>query len=489
MKVLVAADISPTTIQICDFLQNYLRPMADGIPEVTILHVYEPELDYSEDAPRQNWTAMPTSEMELRHIFQPLSETCQLEYVITNEALGESILKRAVTADLVVMGRRRRGQVQEMVTGSLSQFILHRVSCPVLLVPEPTSRQLAYKVLQFQPSQPMRPVMSPESLARLKVSIEVAKADGTIDRQEMLLLESSLQQEILPDNLTLASLLENSIDLSQELAQIIDPAQQELTYYTAYLLANANSEYRTEEAELIDRIASAFNLESARVVQLQSLVDQIFSLQNGGKVSPIIDPQQRSQTIEQKIFRYADATAILGAFPAPLLSFYTQSAALGLQTLLIAEIAGIWNNEKFAVKPFFEEMVGSLGLVTAWLMGLDLAKLVPKVGTSLGAADAFTATWAMGETTNAYFESGCTLTKTMLRQRFKQARKSAERIYDDRELAIAERRQKSEREIKYLTEALKAGKLTSENYQKQIQQILLTVKYSLVGVSSEKQSF
>ncbi|NJR31712.1 MAG: hypothetical protein HC778_01035 [Chamaesiphon sp. CSU_1_12] len=68
MKILVAADISPTAVQICEFLQNYLKPLVTDLWEVTILHVYEPELDYSEQAPTQNWQATPTSERELQHI-------------------------------------------------------------------------------------------------------------------------------------------------------------------------------------------------------------------------------------------------------------------------------------------------------------------------------------------------------------------------------------------------------------------------------------
>jgi nucleotide-binding universal stress UspA family protein/uncharacterized protein (DUF697 family)/tellurite resistance protein len=475
MKVLVAADISPTTIQICEFLQNYLKPLAETTPEVTILHVYEPELDYSEDAPTQNWTAVPTSEVELRKIFQPLEATCKLQYAIVNEALGESIIKRALMFDLVVMGRRRRGQMQEIVTGSLSQFVLHRVPCPVLLVPEPTSRQLAYKMLQIEPSEPRR-IISTESLARLKVLIGVAKADGTIDLQEKLWLESSLQQEALPDGVTWENLLSEKIEIGQELAQITDPAQQELTYYAAYLLANANSEYHSEEQRAINKIAHAFNLSTEKTNQLRGLVDRISNLQNDGTIESIADPQKRSQIIEQKILRYATATAILGAFPSPLLSSYTQSAALGLQMVLITEIAAIWGEPQFSTKSFFEEMVGSLGLVTTWLMALDLAKLVPKVGISLGGADAFTATWAMGQTANVYFESDRGLKKTELRQTFKQTRKSAERVYDDRELIIVDQRQEYESQIKLLTEAVKSGKINSESYQKRLQQLLISVK-------------
>ena len=114
MKIFVAADISPTAVQICEFLHNYLKTLTGSRPEVTILHVYEPELDYTEAAPIQNQPAVPTSEHELRHIFQPLTELCKLQYVVVDEALGDTILKHAATVDLVVMGRRRRGQMLEI---------------------------------------------------------------------------------------------------------------------------------------------------------------------------------------------------------------------------------------------------------------------------------------------------------------------------------------------------------------------------------------
>jgi len=150
--------------------------------------------------------------------------------------------------------------------------------------------------------------------------------------------------------------------------------------------------------------------------------------------------------------------------------------------ILIAEIANIWGESEFSVKPFFEEMVGSLGLVSAWLMALDLAKLVPNVGASLGSVDAFTATWAMGQTTATYFEAAhseprVALESVSLRQLFKQNRKSAETIYDLNELAVGEHKREHAAQIKLLTEGLRTGKLTAQVYQNRLQQLLLTEKH------------
>jgi hypothetical protein len=116
------------------------------------------------------------------------------------------------------------------------------------------------------------------------------------------------------------------------------------------------------------------------------------------------------------------------------------------------------------------------------LMALDLTKLVPKVGASLGAADAFTATWAMGQTTVVYFEAADSkpevrLDSIALRQLFKQNRKSAEAIYDRHELTIEAQKQENAAQIKSLTEAVKTGKMLTDSYQKCLQQLLLTVKH------------
>jgi nucleotide-binding universal stress UspA family protein len=133
MKILVAVDISPNTVRICEFLQQYLK--ISESPDVTILHVYEPELDFTEDHPLKEGEILPTSEAKLQHIFQPLESNCTLSYEITNEHPGTCIVSRTAHVDLVVMGRRHRTQMQEMLMGSLSQYVLHRAECPVLIVP------------------------------------------------------------------------------------------------------------------------------------------------------------------------------------------------------------------------------------------------------------------------------------------------------------------------------------------------------------------
>jgi nucleotide-binding universal stress UspA family protein/uncharacterized protein (DUF697 family) len=470
MKILVAADISPTAIAIMEFLKTWVQE-AQIRPQITILHVTEPELSYSENLSSSPTAATATCEAELKEIFHPLEAGAEVRYVLTNENFGDGILRRAQTANLIVIGRRKRGPLQEMVLGSLSQYILHRAPCPVVIVSEPTPRQIAQKVLNL--SSPLQPIFSSEALARLKVLIYVAKADGTIDEREKAQLLSGFQIEELPEGITWDRLFTNPIDLMQELCQITALEEQELTYYAAYTLAYTDD--HPEEQKAIATILETFNLDPDKVKLLNRLVDESHSIQGDGKVQVIENPQQRSTVIDQKILRCAIATAVLGAFPSPLSSTYTQAAALGLQMTLISEIAGLWGHPNFKAKPLLESMVGSLALVSAWLIAVDVAKLVPKVGRDLAAVDAFLATWAMGKAAHLYFESEKSLPSTKLRQSFRRFRKTGEAVYQRYEKAIAEQQQLHTASIRAITDEFKAGKLTPELYQQKMQRLLVFV--------------
>ncbi|NJM24148.1 MAG: hypothetical protein HC907_39130 [Richelia sp. SM1_7_0] len=158
-----------------------------------------------------------------------------------------------------------------------------------------------------------------------------------------------------------------------------------------------NHEYHPDKVKTIKQILETFNIASEKVEQLENLVNKSFYFQNSSIIQAIDDLKLRTEVIELKILRSSIATSVLGGFPSPLLSTYTEAAAFGLQTSLIYEIAGLWGYQKFKTKPLLEGMVGHLGLISAWLIAVDVTKLVPKLGSAIGAADAFTATWAMGK--------------------------------------------------------------------------------------------
>lgn len=468
MKILVAADISPSAIAIVEFLQVLLKG-SEVRAQMTILHITEPELDYAESAPDRENPPNSMGKAELKELFYPLESLCDLNYVITTEEFGDSILKRSQNVDMIVMGRRKRDQLQEMLLGSLSQFILHRATCPLLIVPEP-DRAIA------QVSEPRTdtPVISREALARLKVLICVAKADGILNESEKVQLRSSAR--VFARGMMWDHLLDESIDLSAELAQITTPVEQELTYYTAYRLIAAKAEPHPSEKTIVEQIKDTFNLDAATIEQLHELVNQSYTIQGDGTIQPIEDVQQRAEVIEQKILYGAIATAVLGAFPSPLLSTYTESVALDIQFALISEVGGLWGYTDVESESLFEGIVGSLGFVSAWLTAIDIAKLLPNLGTNLGASDAFMATWAIGKTMDAYCQSDRQMSNSAMRQMFKQARKEGEAIYRKNEWAIVEQQNTHKLPIKKLTEDIRAKKLGLDVYKRLVRQQLFSIK-------------
>jgi len=468
MKILVAADISPSAIAIVEFLQVLLKG-SEVRAEMTILHITEPELDYAESAPNHENPPNSMGKAELKELFHPLESLCNLNYVITTEEFGDSILKRSQNVDMIVMGRRKRDQLQEMLLGSLSQFILHRATCPLLIVPEP-DRAIA------QVSEPSAdtPVISDEALARLKVLICVAKADGILNESEKVQLRSSAR--LLPRGMMWDHLLDESIDLSAELAQITTPVEQELTYYTAYRLIAAKAEPHPSEKTIVAKIKDTFNLDADTIEQLHGLVNQSYTIEGDGTIQPIKDVHQRAEVIDQKILYGAIATAVLGAFPSPLLSTYTESVALDIQFALISEVGGLWGYTDLESQSLFEGIVGSLGFVSAWLTAIDIAKLLPNLGTNLGASDAFMATWAIGKTMNAYCQSDRKMSNSAMRQMFKQARKEGEAIYRKNEWAIVEQQNTHKLPIKKLTEDIRAKKLGLDVYKRLVRQQLFSIQ-------------
>ena len=468
MKILVAADISPNSIAVVDFLKVWLKGNQVQA-QMTILHITEPELDYAESAPSHETAPNSMSREELKELFHPLESLCELNYVITNEEFGDSILKRSQNVDMIVMGRRKRDQLQEMLLGSLSQFILHRVTCPLLIVPEPDRPNAQAKV-----ANPETPVISGEALARLKVLICVAKADGILKESEKVQLRSSAR--LLPRGMMWDHLLDESIDLSAELAQITTLAEQELTYYTAYRLTAGKAESDPSEQLIIGKIKDTFNLDPATLEQLHSLVDQSYTIQGDGNIQPIKDAHQRAEVIDQKILHGAMATAVLGGFPSPLMSTYTESVALDIQFALISEVGGLWGYTDLESQSLFEGIVGSLGFVSAWLTAIDIAKLLPNLGTNLGASDAFMATWAIGKTMNAYCESDRQMSSLAMRQMFKQARKEGEAIYRKNEWAIVEQQNTHKLPIRKLTEDIRAKKLGLDVYKRLVRQQLFSIQ-------------
>ncbi len=61
----------------------------------------------------------------------------QVERVLAESPAGQAIIEHAHDAELIVVGRRGRGTLKSIVLGSVSSYVVHHATCPVLVVPAP----------------------------------------------------------------------------------------------------------------------------------------------------------------------------------------------------------------------------------------------------------------------------------------------------------------------------------------------------------------
>ena len=97
-------------------------PHAAGAP-------YVPELE--------NWERAARQEFELRWCAPLAASGLRHRRVFEVGTPGEVLLRVAerVVADLIVTGRRGRSELVELLAGSVSQRMVHRAHCPVVIVP------------------------------------------------------------------------------------------------------------------------------------------------------------------------------------------------------------------------------------------------------------------------------------------------------------------------------------------------------------------
>jgi len=64
----------------------------------------------------------------------------RIERVVVESPAGPGIIANAHDAELIVVGHRGLGAVRSIVLGSVSGYVVQHATCPVLVVPDPTSR-------------------------------------------------------------------------------------------------------------------------------------------------------------------------------------------------------------------------------------------------------------------------------------------------------------------------------------------------------------
>ena len=123
---------------------NLVRQLAtEGVTQVQVLHLRERELSgyswYSRETGNEAAFVAEAATFDLR--MAGIAAGGEVRYAIVDR-IAEAILSEAAAfeADLIVLGRPRRGELATRLLGSVTMRVLRRSSCPVIVAPRRAPR-------------------------------------------------------------------------------------------------------------------------------------------------------------------------------------------------------------------------------------------------------------------------------------------------------------------------------------------------------------
>jgi uncharacterized protein (DUF697 family) len=246
-----------------------------------------------------------------------------------------------------------------------------------------------------------------------------------------------------------------------------------MVYQSAYAMANIDGECSSEEKELLEKIGATFTNSKLWGKQewLENLEKRSAKSSISEQVRQIDDPNIRAIEVENAITDTCFLNAVLGAFPLPGIAIAFDMLIYWNQLDLAQTIGQSWGYDRDN-ENLRKALFGSLGITGTRIAVSNLAKLVPVFGMVVGATTAYASTWALGKVANEYFASGGEMDAFSLRQAFKQAKKEGEAVYKTKADEIAAKKKAIEPQLQLLSEELKAGSITPEEYQEKLKNLL-----------------
>ncbi|MGL5061922.1 MAG: hypothetical protein ACRC62_18280 [Microcoleus sp.] len=188
-------------------------------------------------------------------------------------------------------------------------------------------------------------------------------------------------------------------------------------------------------------------------------------------------PIEQHQEIRELIIDYAIGAAILGLNPLPGSLTVTLLVASGLLLKMMRDIGAKWGFPKgqdaLAIGGNLFSGFGAFWIAfMAWVSMYGLGLFVPFVGSFAVASSLFALTWRVGQATHLYYASGRQMDAAELKQTFNDARSETEALFQANMGAIAHQEKVAENPIKSLSNDLINGKITQEEFEEKIKEIL-----------------
>ena len=307
------------------------------------------------------------------------------------------------------------------------------------------------------------------AVASLRLIVAVAKADGEIAQEELEQLESALGALPL-GGISVDALLGEDVDLDAQLKLLDTPEAKDAAWQAMYAMAWADGQCVPLEQVVLDHAQSKLGIEEQKVTGLHRLVNEARDTVLPSSIEPIADPVRRHAEITEDIRKYAVLSAVLGAFPVPGLALVFDLAVIGIQVKLVRDIGQYYGHKIDAAAA--KSLLYGLGLGTGTRLAVNnLAKLVPGWGIAIGATTSFVATWGLGKVADEYFRNGAKDDPKVFLAAFKHAQQEGKAQYDAHKGEIALKHQIEGARMEGLAQDVKAGRITQEQYQRQVSEL------------------
>lgn len=141
MNILVALDFSNFTKKIIEKTAEIAKPLS---AKVTLLHAADPNPEFvgMEVGPQAERDFLAKRFHKEHKQIQAIAEELRQGSIDTTALLvqgpiPETILREAIklNIDMIIMGSHGHGAVHHLILGSVSEGIIHKSECPVLIVP------------------------------------------------------------------------------------------------------------------------------------------------------------------------------------------------------------------------------------------------------------------------------------------------------------------------------------------------------------------
>ena len=141
MKILLAVDLSKSTETIVKKAEEISKALS---ARLWLLHIAEPEpdfvgLDVGPQSVRDSFSKrFHADHRQIQEIAERLRKAgLDTTALVVQGATVETILKEAMKldVDMIIVGTHGRGAMYKLVVGSVSEGVLQKSRCPVLVVP------------------------------------------------------------------------------------------------------------------------------------------------------------------------------------------------------------------------------------------------------------------------------------------------------------------------------------------------------------------